>query len=164
MVCLMPPLGVGAARTAAMAASRWVHPNGKAAIIRIAWLVVAGCSAALARQPLFVERWTSGDAALGAFQALREDPSVCGIGLLKGVPITFMPGYVWLHRDLPIYFDVVDSRTIAGRASDLLSAGPRNDLPQDYAPQGCWRGSPIGLDSPTLICRYHRPGSCAAAR
>ena len=163
MVCLVPPLGIGAARAAALAA-RWALPNRKASIIRIAWLVIASCSAALARQPLYAERWTSGDAALGAFQALREDPSVCGVGLLKGVPVTFMPGYVWIHRDLPMYFDVVDSSVIAGRASDLLSAEPRTDLPQGYAFQGCWRGSPIGRDSPTRICRYHRPGSCATAR
>jgi hypothetical protein len=163
IACLMPPLGIGAARVAAQAAANWTRPKASAATIRIAWLIAASCSVALARQPLFVERWTSGFAALRSFDALREDPSACGVGLLKGVPMIYMPGYVWLHRDVAMSDNIVDPRAVADQMSDLLSPRPRSDLPVGFVFEGCWEGAPIGRDAPAMICRYHRPGSCAAA-
>ena len=164
IACLMPVLGLGTARLAAVVATLWQRRDSRAAVVRITWLVTAVCSAALARQPAFADEWFRSAAAVRSFVALREDPSVCGVGLLDGVSLTYMPGYVWLHREVPLREKIADAQAVAAELSDLLASGPRSDLPAEYVLDRCWTGTPGGFGGPAMICRYHRPGPCAPSQ
>jgi len=162
IACLMIPVGVGAARVAAMAASAWARPDAHRAVVRIAWLAASACSLTLARQPLNAEKWFRGAAVLQAFEALHADPSVCGVGLLADVPLVYTPGYVVLHRNIPILDNMGDSRIEASRVNNILSGAPLSQPSPDFTLDRCWGGARIGINGPTTICRYRRSGSCLA--
>jgi hypothetical protein len=126
----------------------------------VAW---AGLSLSIARSDAFSIPWTRGRAQLLAFQAISNDPRLCGVGAY-GVPLTLTPGRTWLRPDITLYEASGKTLPAEGRAYNALLA-ERGVTIHDpaYRRAACFDGDVDASGRPRRqYCVWTRPGHCAA--
>ncbi|HEV2867481.1 MAG TPA: hypothetical protein VGX37_13310, partial [Allosphingosinicella sp.] len=113
-----------------------------------AWIAL---SAALGSASWLNYGWQQFAAGSQAVTALRSEPSLCGVGLLR-VGFWDTGGYTYLHRPLPIY--VISDLPAQAAAFDSIIADRSSvgAIPPAYSRSFC--------SSDGRLCTFVRPGGC----
>lgn len=160
IACLMIPMGAGLQRVVTL--TERLELGEHASLSRVAVLLFAICSMIAAILPGMADEWRRGAAGITVFRSMAADSTVCGVGFLPEVPMSYMGGYVSLHRSVPFYDKVTKPAVVASSVSDLLAGGNRDDLPPGFDLDRCWDDVFFGWKgAPQQICRYHRTGTCS---
>lgn len=95
--------------------------------------------------------WCKTGWGLGAFDRLRNESSLCGVGMYKAIWWE-SGGYTHLHRDVPI----IQVNSVAQLAQDvpvfnaLIAPHGTAGIPSGFNERQCWKG----------VCLFERPGVC----
>lgn len=121
-------------------------------------LIIVGLTVSISASTLLAPQfpyWEKDTAGILAFDQLRNDSSLCGVGLY-GQPWYDTGGYTHLHREVPIIpvLDVSGLETNATAFNALIAPAVASDLPRDFRLMQCWNG----------VCLYKRLGFCTPPR
>jgi hypothetical protein len=158
---LLLAAALGTARLVELLRARGVGPRWAVLAACLGWVGLSATSALATR---LAPMWAQGRSEIEAFQALRRDAALCGVGIV-GTPWVYTAGYTYLHRDVPLFVAPDATGAVALRdAFDAALTPPGLDLaPLGFAQVRCWPGA-FG-DGPIYpaICLQVRPGGCAAS-
>ena len=184
-LAILPVLiGLGAASVLQVAAER--VRAGWVAWLAVPLLVLGGWASwsNATSQPL-VERWDFNRGPVAAFLLANRQADLCGMGV-RDMRVIDSGGYVYLHRDVPIYFSEFSSSvSLAGVRAPLRFSVERQgrEVPQVErqafaASHGLYNYlvAPNGWEQPGFVrlscfdwvsyqgrsstCLYRRPGTC----
>ncbi len=150
---LSAAIGTGALLGAIRRRAEHRIPN--AALIATALFLWTCGSISLAVRDRTQDIWARGAVTIAAFTDLHRTESLCGLGVI-GQRWHLLPGYTYLHRDVPMYvFAKTDGWKRYRGAFNVALSRPAAGLEQD----GYQRGKCYGEGQ---FCLYRRPGACAA--
>lgn len=131
------------------------------------WALLSG---SLAASKPMSDRWTGYQGPLVAMKTVGLYPGSCGVALYRGK--TWVAGYTYLHRAIPIYLPGVlapDSTpatqlAAASPAYNAILAAPMatTEMPRGYRFKGCF-GRSTGVRHDGAVCLFVRPGGCDPA-
>jgi len=139
------------------------RPAAAAALAGAALVFWSAVSLAVAQRAPFASQFDDFAWKFDAYVRLGHEPDLCGLALYR-IPFHHVPGYAWLHRDVPIVVmeNAEDTTRLAPFANYVMTgADQRSEFP-GYATWSCGeQASHHGRPARTL-CVLRRPGACAA--
>jgi phosphatidylinositol glycan class B len=142
------------------------HPARRRALAAVAVGSAVLTSAALAVGENFRVYLNKDGALTMAFATVGKEADLCGLAV-TGIDWWRLPGYTYLHRDIPIY--LLPAAEI-GRPSQSFNylvsfSGLDRDPPKaaavpGFSRQRCFTNAGFHADTAGKVCIYHRSGNC----